>query len=340
MHSFQPSDVYQIVLTRDGTRAVVVREQELAIVDRAGTVVHVLDRCARHGASTWTGGHMTCDGRLFVCRIADDTRHELAAWDLTTGRRTHGFVDPPESREASFLAYVLDPTRNVCIAAGSEGGRGVFELRSVGGALSRIAVPDHQGIERLAIDADAAHLASADQQQRVVLWNLAALANAYDAARRSHLQAQLGTLPTDARVVVQLLFSPRGIALAVACEDAVLLFGASDLRLRGRFAAPGSRIRSVCFDGDARYLLVGDRVGQVHVWNVESGEHVVTLYPLPDRSMLVIRGDRYCVAGSTIRPDGWFGVIDDECRPLAAFAGARRDVAALVAEVAEALASR
>lgn len=324
-----------VALMPDTRGMLVVRDQTLVLVDLRGTVRRQIDRCMRTDGHAWSDGHFTSDGQHFVCRISDDPRHEVAAWDLATGRKIFARQDSHD-QEQHFQAHTISAILGAGISGGRSGQRGCLEIWQPGAAPRRLEIPDQLCIYKLDVNVSGTLLAAGGSDNVITLWDLHRWASGPEGSDSMLEQLRLGTFATDGRLVDVLRFAPQGHVLAAASGDSVYLIDAATRVLLRRLGGHGFRIASLAFDTSGEFLIVGDWSNQVRLWNVRTGALIVTLHTAGACTM-VTRAGRYRCHGTSLPPGRWYAAIGRACVPLEIFDPA--PPGPLVAEIAAALAT-
>lgn len=317
----------------DGSGVVVAREGMLLVEDLRGTRRRVLDRSVRRGAGAWLNGHFTCDRRILVCRVEDDPRREIAAWEVASGRKV---LERPLVEDVSTLVYqtyAADVVHGIGICAGQYEGKAAIDLSLPDARMRRLVDSEQCCIYQLAVNAGGTLLASASDRPIVSVWDLRGCVEGPDEVDAK--KARLALFALEGGLVDRLLFAPQGLTLAVACGDSVSLFDVATWARTHRLDGHGFRIHCLDFSADGRLLVAGDWSGQVSVWRVDTGALVFRAHSLPETGGLVTRGARHTGSDDDVR--GWYAQLGYACVPARLFGGALADPDGIACELAREL---
>jgi WD40 repeat protein len=224
------------------------------------------------------------DGRTLA-----DARGNL--WDLRTARRLE-----LESGEADTSAVAFSPVEPILAMA--RGGNTRLRDAVTGKVLRPLATPTFHGVSCLAFSLDGWMLATAGEDQKVTLWEVAS-----GQQLTSNLLGHTGGIQS-------LAFSPKGRAVASGSRDgSVILWDIADPAKplpRSKLEGNAGAVWAVAYSPDGATVASGNEDGTVKLWDTITGwerctlvghtGRVRTLAFSPDGSVLAT-GD----AGGTIR---------------------------------------
>ncbi|WAS90543.1 protein kinase domain-containing protein [Nannocystis punicea] len=307
---------HTMTLAPDGSGIVIVDGHSLVYEGFDDSVRNVLDRCERHDDNAWDRGHFTADGRCFVCRISDDPRHEIAAWNVSTGEKVLSHRLPDPSATVIRQAHTVDMNQGVVIAGGLSKGRASFEIWRQGESPRVFFGPESNCIYQLAVDARGEFLATGGQGRQVTLWDLLGCIGSPGNSSSTPAELRLGVLKTSGMLIDKLRFAPQAPLLAAASGDSVYLFDARSQERLHELRGHGFRVSSLAFSTDGQYLVVGDWSGQVKLWSVASGELLLTMHTKDGVGCVATRQAQYATNGPSVPLDGWYAWRQGVCVPL------------------------
>ena len=223
------------------------------------------------------------DGDILAAGNVDQNTVRL--WDVSDPSDPVALGQPlPEATAVdSVLSLAFSPDGHTLAVAGSSGSSAFVDLWDLtspsnpvrsGGALN-----DSQlgSFESVAFSPDGRTLAAADSDGDVSLWNV----SQSDGMTPDGRPLELTCFP-----VQSLAFSPNGISLATACDDAagsVNLWNTTDpshVVSRGPSLKAGDGVTSVAFSPDGHTLAASTGVpddDDVHLWNTTDPNHPAVL---------------------------------------------------------------
>lgn len=312
LHEFSSDRL--LALAPDGGGIVVARDQSLVLADPRGAILVHYDRCRRGDNEAWYDVHFTCDGRHLIARVADDPRHEIVAWERTTGRRILERSEPAADGSSHFKTHTISAAHGVGISGGRIGSRACIEVWRPGAPPRRLQIPEQDSMYTLAVDAAGNWLAAGSSNHLVTLWDLRRWAADCDGPDATLERLRLAAFPTAGRVVDAMQFAPSGALLAVASGDEVVLIDAADRTVMRHLGGHGFRVASLAFDPTGHILVVGDWSSGIRLWDVRTGLAVADLHLTGTTAVVVHRGR---VLGDPPTLPGWYAALDGACIPLA-----------------------
>jgi WD40 repeat protein len=207
---------------------------------------------------------------------ATKTGVELAAWDVGSGKPVRECIEYPDAPHG--LAF--DPGGRMLAAAGQDQS---LRLWYTGPQVWRWLGKSEALVFTIAFSSDGKHLATADCEGRVTLWEVAS----------GRPRASFG------RTVSALAFVPDGTALALGRSGCTtLLWDMVTQKDRGPFPGNAGRIGALAFSPDGRFLAVGDLDGVVKLWDVASRTERATLVASEEKVA------EHGIAAMVFAPDG------------------------------------
>jgi WD40 repeat protein len=244
------------------------------------------------------------DGRMIASGGAD---RQIRLWDATTGECL-AVLDPPHEDDVNWL--VFSPDGRTLASAGDDDAIRLWKVADRRQAA--VLKSPSPMVECVVFSPDGANLASAGSDGAVRLWNVAD--RRIEQTWTSHQQVDQGTRLVG---VEMLAWSPDGKLLASAGHDGfVTLFDVAAREVERRLEV-GNNALAVTFSPDSRRFAVGDRQGEVSLWNIDGSqvwkgwEHINSVRDLhflrddSGRDVLLSCGD-----DGTVR--SWAGADGDE----------------------------
>ena len=201
-----------------------------------------------------------------------------------------------------------------CVAASPRDGRIVsagssINLWDINSAQIASEVKPHDGrVLALAISPDGKRMVTSGLDKKVIVWD-------------AQTVKQITSFATEF-YVNDIAFSPDGIQFVTgggAIKGLIDRVSCSELRtwdtesgqLLKEFVGNSNRIKSVAYSPDGRKIVSGDVEKEVKLWDVETGEELLSI-SLPDRPD-GFRNDDGCYDHVTISPDGKTIISVDDC---------------------------
>ncbi len=235
----------------------------------------------------------------YLCAAFSPDGHYLAGgaswsnvdiWDVHTGQKMLTFDGhPPRSAGAvgiNGLAYSPDGLRLAIVGGINVPSAGIFDART--GALLLDFTEHNWGVRMVAYSPDGKYVASASPGSRVKVW---------DALNGKEAHSPEG----DTTHVRGLAFSPDGLSLVTANEQAVQLWEVRTGRETRTFLGHTEPVTSVAFSPDGQRIASASDDGMVKVWDAASDPEVDT-------------GNKNSYANPLVSPDGKRVTYDRMCK--------------------------
>ncbi|MCI0359168.1 MAG: protein kinase, partial [Planctomycetaceae bacterium] len=196
------------------------------------------------------------DGRMIASGGAD---YHIRLWDAATGECLT-VLDPPHADDVNWLAF--SPDGRTLVSAGDDN---AIRLWSVADRRQTVVLANPSPVVECAVfSPDGATLATAGSDCIIRLWNVAE--RRIEFTLTSHQPVNQGTRVAG---IEMLAWSGDGKLLASAGHDGYVVIHNVASREVQRRLEVGSNVLAVAFAPDNRRVAVGEREGEVSLWNVD-----------------------------------------------------------------------